>query len=61
MFRTDISGYQPSPGDLAYPEKLEMMEAIANKEEEKQYQQSFNTPRNNWVEMIFLYLLYYNA
>ena len=24
--RTDITGYQPSPGDLAYPEKLEMME-----------------------------------
>jgi len=45
--RTDISGYQPSPGDLAYPEKLEMMEAIANKEEEKQYQQGFNTPRNS--------------
>jgi hypothetical protein len=24
------SGYSPSPGDLAYPEKLEMMENIAD-------------------------------
>ena len=27
--RADILGYQPSPGDLAYPDKLEMMEKIA--------------------------------
>ena len=27
--RTDILGYKPAPGDLAYPEKLEMMEKIA--------------------------------
>ncbi|XP_026886252.2 conserved oligomeric Golgi complex subunit 3 isoform X1 [Electrophorus electricus] len=27
--QTDISGYNPAPGDLAYPEKLEMMEKIA--------------------------------
>ena len=25
--QTDITGYNPAPGDLAYPEKLEMMEA----------------------------------
>lgn len=24
--QTDIMGYKPAPGDLAYPEKLEMME-----------------------------------
>lgn len=24
--QTDITGYNPAPGDLAYPEKLEMME-----------------------------------
>lgn len=24
--QTDIIGYNPAPGDLAYPEKLEMME-----------------------------------
>lgn len=24
--QTDITGYKPAPGDLAYPEKLEMME-----------------------------------
>ncbi|RZF45908.1 hypothetical protein LSTR_LSTR008285 [Laodelphax striatellus] len=27
--KTDIAMYKPSPGDLAYPEKLEMMEKIA--------------------------------
>lgn len=27
--QTDILQYRPSPGDLAYPEKLEMMESIA--------------------------------
>jgi hypothetical protein len=24
--RTEILGYKPSPGDIAYPEKLEMMQ-----------------------------------
>lgn len=24
--RDDIRGYKPSPGDIAYPEKLKMME-----------------------------------
>ncbi|KAG8238674.1 hypothetical protein J437_LFUL018558, partial [Ladona fulva] len=27
--RSDILGFNPSPGDLAYPEKLQMMESIA--------------------------------
>ncbi|CAG0894022.1 unnamed protein product [Cyprideis torosa] len=27
--RSDILGFQPSPGDLAYPQKLEMMKSIA--------------------------------
>ena len=27
--RSDILGYTPHPGDLSYPEKLEMMESIA--------------------------------
>lgn len=27
-FQHDLSAYQPSPGDLAYPEKLEQMEVI---------------------------------
>ncbi|XP_050530557.1 conserved oligomeric Golgi complex subunit 3 [Daktulosphaira vitifoliae] len=35
-FVTDIAEYKPSPGDLAYPEKLKQMEAIA---EEMQYKQ----------------------
>lgn len=26
--QTDITGYKPAPGDLAYPEKLEMMEVF---------------------------------
>lgn len=26
--QTDITGYKPAPGDLAYPEKLEMMEVL---------------------------------
>ncbi|KAJ7426583.1 component of oligomeric golgi complex 3 [Willisornis vidua] len=35
--QTDITGYKPAPGDLAYPDKLEMMEQIAQslKEEQK--------------------------
>ncbi|XP_039203573.1 conserved oligomeric Golgi complex subunit 3 isoform X1 [Crotalus tigris] len=35
--QTDILGYKPAPGDLAYPAKLEMMEQIAQslKEEEE--------------------------
>nr|XP_018911468.1 PREDICTED: conserved oligomeric Golgi complex subunit 3 [Bemisia tabaci] len=28
-FKTDIEQYHPSPGDLAYPDKLELMESIA--------------------------------
>ncbi|CAH2224041.1 conserved oligomeric Golgi complex subunit 3 isoform X1 [Pelobates cultripes] len=38
--QTDILGYKPAPGDLAYPEKLEMMEQIAQslKEEQKKLQ-----------------------
>ena len=38
-FRTDISDYAPSPGDLAYPEKLEMMESIAESLQQQQQQQ----------------------
>ncbi|XP_023321299.1 conserved oligomeric Golgi complex subunit 3 [Eurytemora carolleeae] len=37
--RTDITGYKPSPGDLAYPEKLEMMESIAEQLTQQQQQQ----------------------
>lgn len=28
FFQHDLSAYRPSPGDLAYPEKLEQMEVI---------------------------------
>jgi len=34
--RTDILGYKPAPGDLAYPEKLEMMEQIAESIQQEQ-------------------------
>ncbi|XP_040281372.1 conserved oligomeric Golgi complex subunit 3 isoform X1 [Bufo bufo] len=38
--QTDILGYKPAPGDLAYPDKLEMMEQIAQslKDEQKRLQ-----------------------
>ncbi|XP_040057087.1 conserved oligomeric Golgi complex subunit 3 [Gasterosteus aculeatus] len=36
---TDIIGYNPAPGDLAYPEKLEMMERIAQSLKEEQMKQ----------------------
>ena len=34
--RSDILGYSPAPGDLAYPEKLEMMEQIADSIQQEQ-------------------------
>uniref|UniRef100_A0A1B6E5D0 Conserved oligomeric Golgi complex subunit 3 C-terminal domain-containing protein n=1 Tax=Clastoptera arizonana TaxID=38151 RepID=A0A1B6E5D0_9HEMI len=34
--KTDIAQYNPSPGDLAYPEKLEMMESIAQSMHEQE-------------------------
>jgi len=34
--RSDILGYSPAPGDLAYPEKLEMMEKIAESIQQEQ-------------------------
>lgn len=34
--KTDIAEYNPSPGDLAYPEKLEMMESIAQSMHEQE-------------------------
>lgn len=38
--QTDVMGYKPSPGDLSYPEKLKMMEEIAQsiREETRQIQ-----------------------
>ncbi|XP_030642853.1 conserved oligomeric Golgi complex subunit 3 isoform X1 [Chanos chanos] len=38
--QTDIVGYNPAPGDLAYPEKLEMMEKIAQSLKEEQMKRS---------------------
>ena len=45
--RTDILGYSPAPGDLAYPEKLEMMEAIAESIQQQQQQQQGHHQRQN--------------
>lgn len=33
--QTDITGYKPAPGDLAYPEKLEMMEVSSTRHDER--------------------------
>ncbi|XP_067264898.1 conserved oligomeric Golgi complex subunit 3 [Chanodichthys erythropterus] len=38
--QTDIIGYNPAPGDLAYPDKLEMMEKIAQSLKEEQMKQT---------------------
>ncbi|XP_077436010.1 conserved oligomeric Golgi complex subunit 3 isoform X2 [Vanacampus margaritifer] len=38
--QTDITGYKPAPGDLAYPEKLVMMERIAQSLKEEQMKQT---------------------
>nr|CAB3232543.1 conserved oligomeric Golgi complex subunit 3 [Phallusia mammillata] len=45
--RDEILGYKPSPGDLAYPEKLQMMEEIAKnlKQPQKQHDGSFTEIR----------------
>ncbi|KAI7808344.1 conserved oligomeric Golgi complex subunit 3 [Triplophysa rosa] len=41
--QTDITGYNPAPGDLAYPEKLEMMEKIAQSLKEEQMKLTSNS------------------
>ncbi|XP_056610579.1 conserved oligomeric Golgi complex subunit 3 isoform X1 [Triplophysa dalaica] len=41
--QTDITGYNPAPGDLAYPEKLEMMEKIAQSLKEEQMMLTSNS------------------
>lgn len=41
--QTDISGYKPAPGDLAYPDKLQMMESIAQSLKEEQMKLSSNS------------------
>ncbi|XP_016845689.1 conserved oligomeric Golgi complex subunit 3 isoform X1 [Nasonia vitripennis] len=38
--QSDVAGYNPSPGDLAYPEKLKMMEDIAESIREDNRQKS---------------------
>lgn len=41
--QTDIMGYNPAPGDLAYPDKLEMMEKIAQSLKEEQMKLTSNS------------------
>ncbi|XP_022087992.1 conserved oligomeric Golgi complex subunit 3-like isoform X2 [Acanthaster planci] len=38
--QTDILNYKPAPGDLAYPEKLEMMESISESLKEKEHEKA---------------------
>ncbi len=38
--REEILNYNPSSGDLSYPEKLEIMEKIAEKQKQQQLQKS---------------------
>uniref|UniRef100_A0A8C6NRI6 Conserved oligomeric Golgi complex subunit 3 n=1 Tax=Nothobranchius furzeri TaxID=105023 RepID=A0A8C6NRI6_NOTFU len=49
--QTDISGYNPAPGDLAYPEKLEMMERIAQSLKEEQLKQTSQEPSFSDVQL----------
>uniref|UniRef100_A0A4W6CNE5 Conserved oligomeric Golgi complex subunit 3 n=1 Tax=Lates calcarifer TaxID=8187 RepID=A0A4W6CNE5_LATCA len=56
--QTDITGYNPAPGDLAYPEKLEMMERIAQSlKEEQMKQMSQESMFSDIVTFAFLQLL----
>ncbi|XP_038658615.1 conserved oligomeric Golgi complex subunit 3 [Scyliorhinus canicula] len=47
--QTDIVGYKPAPGDLAYPDKLEMMEQIA--QSLKDEQKKLSTPDPSFAEV----------
>uniref|UniRef100_A0A1A8C3B5 Conserved oligomeric Golgi complex subunit 3 n=1 Tax=Nothobranchius kadleci TaxID=1051664 RepID=A0A1A8C3B5_NOTKA len=49
--QTDIIGYNPAPGDLAYPEKLEMMERIAQSLKEEQLKQTSQEPSFSDVQL----------
>lgn len=49
--QTDITGYNPAPGDLAYPEKLEMMERIAQSLKEEQIKQMSQEPTFSDVQL----------
>uniref|UniRef100_A0A8C4IQG4 Conserved oligomeric Golgi complex subunit 3 n=1 Tax=Dicentrarchus labrax TaxID=13489 RepID=A0A8C4IQG4_DICLA len=49
--QTDITGYNPAPGDLAYPEKLEMMERIAQSLKEEQKKQMSQEPMFSDVQL----------
>uniref|UniRef100_A0A3Q2CU20 Conserved oligomeric Golgi complex subunit 3 n=1 Tax=Cyprinodon variegatus TaxID=28743 RepID=A0A3Q2CU20_CYPVA len=49
--QTDIIGYNPAPGDLAYPEKLEMMEKIAQSLKEEQMKQTSQDPTFSDVQL----------
>lgn len=50
--QTDILSYQPAPGDLAYPEKLEMMKSIAESLKEEEQQSKSDTPKDSDNESV---------
>lgn len=49
--REDILNYNPSPGDLSYPEKLEIMEKIAQEQEMRQQSQMKRSESTSSGEM----------
>ncbi|XP_076119779.1 conserved oligomeric Golgi complex subunit 3 [Alosa pseudoharengus] len=49
--QSDIIGYNPAPGDLAYPEKLEMMEKIAQSLKEEQLRSQSAEPSFSDVQL----------
>uniref|UniRef100_A0A8L8Q650 Conserved oligomeric Golgi complex subunit 3 n=1 Tax=Heligmosomoides polygyrus TaxID=6339 RepID=A0A8L8Q650_HELPZ len=56
--QTDIAGYKPAPGDLAYPEKLEMMKTIelaTRKEDEEKAEKEEGAP----ISAVDLHCLWY--
>lgn len=55
--QTDIAGYKPAAGDLAYPEKLEMMKSI---EMEKQKEES-DVAENRETGLLLLDMVNFRA
>ncbi|XDV29858.1 hypothetical protein PO909_032892 [Leuciscus waleckii] len=49
--QTDILGYNPAPGDLAYPDKLQMMEKIAQSLKEEQMKLSSSSSSFSDVQL----------
>lgn len=63
--QSDIAGYKPAAGDLAYPEKLEMMRTIERERREKEASAELATEQADTDNGIFyrlvslFYFVYY--